>query len=98
MTTQKVTERKIQAVIGGLLVLFSQAALSEGIVATRAPEVIWVTAPRIAAQIRESQIRDDMADLIDAINRRVAEDLAKSIDAIGMPRIELVISETPTRG
>ena len=44
------------------------------------------------------QLEADVQAYIEAINRRLAEDLARDLEAIAASRIEIVIAEVPTRG
>ena len=96
---QTVTERKRNLLVAGVLALISQGALSGEVapVSTRM-EVVRVTAPRPASQIVDARIEVRAAELIEAINARIEKDLRKSLDAIRPTRIELAISEVPTRG
>jgi len=96
---QTAMERKPKAALVGVLaLLFSQAALSAGPDAPRAPEVIRVTAPRVETVAPQSRIEVDVAALIEAVNRQIARKLAEDLDAIGVQRIEFAISEVPSRG
>jgi hypothetical protein len=44
------------------------------------------------------QLEADAKAYMEALNQRLAEELARDLKAIGAPRVELVIAEVPTRG
>ena len=97
---QTVTKRKLGLLVAGALALIGQVAVSAEAVATKAPEtmdVVTVTAKR-PEQPEVKTIEADASATIEAINRRIESDLEKSLERIGAPRIELAISEVPTRG
>ena len=99
MKIQTVTERKLSLLVAGALALFSQGALSGDASAARSePEELTVTAPRPQIELANPVIEFDASELIEALNRRLAKDLEKSLDAISKSRIELAISEVTTRG
>ena len=77
--------------IAAALALLSQSAWSD-------QEEVRVTSPRMAIEIAQPKIATDAQAYIDALKQRLAEDLAKSLEAISASRIELVIAEAPTRG
>ena len=92
-----VTGKTGSLAVAGALVLISQGALSDEARAASAHEVQTVTAER--PQLRfDASITTDATASIRAVDRRIAEDLEKSLEAIAPSRIELVISEVPTRG
>ena len=85
--------------LAGALALFSQAALSgEASAARPEPEEIRVVARSQEIAIPDPKIPTDALAIIESMNRRVAEDLERSIEAISGARIELAVSEFPTRG
>ena len=88
-------EATLRVMLAAALVVSNQAATSA---ANGEPDVIRATAPRVEADVRQSKIEVDVAALIEAVDRRVAEDLKKDLEVIGAPRIELAISEAPSRG
>lgn len=100
MKIQTVANRKQSLLVAGALALFSQGALSGDASAARSePEELRVTAPRPQQiELASPVIKIDASELIEALNRRLAKDLEKSLDAIGNSRIELAISEVSTRG
>ncbi len=99
MTLQIVTQRKYHILVAGALALLSQGALSgEASAARSEPEELRVTAPRPQTELAELRIKTDTSSVIEALNRRLAKDLEKSLKAISDSRIELAISEAPTRG
>lgn len=99
MKTQIGLESRRSLLLAGMLALFSQAALSgEANAARPEPEQITVTAPRAEIAIPKPAIETDAEAVIEAMNRRIAKDLEQSIEAISNARIELAISEFPTRG
>ena len=77
--------------ITGVLAFLSQSAWTD-------QEEVRVTSERTAIEIAEPKIATDAQAYIDALKLRLAEDLAKSLEAISASRIELVIAEAPTRG
>jgi hypothetical protein len=99
MKIRTVTLRKQGLLIAGALAVLSQSALgSDANVAKREPEVLTVTAQRPPIVASDSQIETDVSVHIEAVERRFAKDLEKDLAAIGNSKIELVISEVPTRG
>lgn len=96
---QTVTHRKHRLLVAGALALISQSAVSgDANAAKREPEIVTVTAQRPSIETVEPRIETDIKAHIDALNRRFATDLEDDLEAIGRTRIELVISEVPTRG
>lgn len=100
---QTVTERKPGLLVAGALALISQSALGGDSETHRAPvatqDVVTVTAPRPDEPGFESYVLEtNVQALIEAIGRRIERDLEQSVDSIGRNRIELAISEVPTRG
>lgn len=81
-----------------VLALFGQNALGDEVSPSRDPDVIRVTTQRPVDTLTDTRIEIDAQAIIDAIDRRFAEDLEKSLEALGVERIELAISEVPTRG
>jgi len=103
MMKQTVTLRKPGLLVAGALALISQSALGGDSETLRAPEatqeVVTVTAPRPDVPGFENHILEtNVQALIEVIDRRIEQDLEKRVDSIGRLRIELVISEVPTRG
>jgi len=99
MKIETVTNRKLSLLVAGALALTSQVAVSGDPSAARSePEELTVTAPRPQIGFVSPAIEIDTKELIEALNRRLKEDLEKSLDAIGKSRIELAISEVTTRG
>jgi len=92
-------ENRQRVLLAGALTLFSQAALSgEANAARNEPEEVRVSAPSQEIAIADPRIETDAEAVIEALNRRIARDLERSIEAMSGARIELVISEFPTRG
>jgi hypothetical protein len=103
MMKQTVTERKPGLLVAGALALISQSALGGDTETQRAhvatQEVVTVTAPRPDKPGFENQVLEtNVQAQIEAIDRRIERDIEKRVDSIGRNRIELVISEVPTRG
>ena len=96
MDTWLKSKRRI--LVMGALGLFSHAALSSEVEANGKTEQLTVSASRAEIAVVDPRIETDTDAVIDAINRRIAEDLARSLEAIGNARIELAVSEFPTRG
>ena len=97
MLMQKVFENK-RILIVTTLGLFSQAALSGEAKASNEPEQLRVFAARPEITVADTRIETNTDAVIDAINRRIAQDLKRSLEEIGNARIELAVSELPTRG
>jgi hypothetical protein len=88
-----------RVLLAGALALVSQAALSDETNAARTEaEELTVSAPSQEIAIADPRIETDAEAVIEAMNRQVAADLARIIEAISGARIELAISESPTRG
>jgi hypothetical protein len=93
------TNRKHSILVAGALALISQNAFSGDVnTAKREPEVLTVTAQRPSSEIVDARIETDIKTQIEALDRRFATDLENHLKAIGSSRIDLVISEVPTRG
>lgn len=93
--------RRSALLLAGTLALFSQAALSDEANAARAEpaaEEVRVSAPSQEIAIADPKIETSAEAAIEAINRRIADDLERSVEAMSGARVELVISEFPTRG
>lgn len=93
-----VLKSKRRILVVAALGLFSQAALSGDAKADGKTEHLKVSATTAEIAIADPRIETDTDAVIDAINRRIAEDLARSLEAIGNARIQLAVSEFPTRG
>jgi hypothetical protein len=99
MMIHTVTEGKHRILVAGAVALISQSAFSgDAGLARSEPEVLTVTAERPSAEIVDARVETDIKAHIDAVNRRFATDLKSDLEAIDRTRIELVISEVPTRG
>lgn len=99
MKMQSAFESRQRALLAGVLALFSQVALSDEANASRSEaEEVRVSAPSQEIVIADPRIETDAEAMIEAMNRQIAEDLKRSIEAISGTRIELVVSEFPTRG
>lgn len=105
MTTELMTARNSLALVAGLFALASQGAFSEDAAVT-APEaqavqetpVIKVSAQRETIEIERPRLESDLAPTIESLNRLLAKDLEQRMKAIEIERIELAITEVPTRG
>lgn len=94
-----VTERRHRILVAGALALISQSAFSgDAIAGKREPEVLTVTAQRPSIELVDTRVETDIEAHIDAVDRGIAAELENDLKAIGRLRIELVISEVPTRG
>jgi len=99
MTLQIVTHRTHHILVAGALALLSQGALGgEANTAGSEHEQLRVTAPRPHVELADPRIETDTSAVIEALNRRLAEDLEKSLREISGSRIELAISDVATRG
>jgi hypothetical protein len=93
MLIKSVTERKSRILLAGVSALMTQAAWSEESKPTE-PEAIVDSRQADARQ----QVEADAKAYIEALNRRLMQELARDLEAIGAARVELVIAEVPTRG
>jgi hypothetical protein len=91
MMLKSVTERKSRILLAGVLAVMTQVAWSDD--NRQAPEP---AVPVPAALLL--QLEADAKAYMEALNQRLAEELARDLEAIGAPRVELVIAEVPTRG
>lgn len=99
MMIKRQTERNARVLIAGALVLLSQGAWSEEArPARKAVAEVAVSIPQPRIEIAAPKIEASASAHIESLNRRIAEDLARSLEAIGKTRFELVIAEVPTRG
>ena len=88
-----------QTLIAAALALTGQGVLSdETSVKAAEQEVVRVTTPRPAGGLEAPAISTDARETVEALRRQLARDLERQLDAIGKPRVELVIAEVPTRG
>ena len=98
MMMQKAMDWKQRLMLAGAMALLSPAALSAEAIRASKLEVITVTAPRVVPELRQTRIEVDVAGLIETVDRQIANDQAKELEAIGSRRIELAVIEVPTRG
>jgi hypothetical protein len=101
--SRQIKERMNRAALAGALVLLSQAALGdESQVSMRAPEIVRVTLPHdwtaFASPTQFVDSRSHFDALVEALDKSVALDLARQVEALGASRTELAIAEVPTRG
>jgi hypothetical protein len=93
------TEGKARVLIASALALLSQGAWSDdGQAAREAVADITVSIPNQRIEIAAEKIEASASAHIEALNRRIAQDLAESLEAISNTRFELAIAEVPTRG
>ena len=101
MNMYRETELRVGLPVAAALALLSSSAMSEDAVVRPVQEVIRVTAPRpevLDTSAENSSLEAFTQALIEDVERRVANDLAKSLESFDRARIELVIAEVPTRG
>lgn len=98
MKMQIAKDWKQRLMLAGAMAFLSPAALSAEAIRASKMDVITVTAPRVVAEVRRTRIEFDLARLIDSIEKQIANDQARDLEAIGTRRIELAIIELPTRG
>ena len=84
--------------LAGAAALLGPAALSAEVTPAGEVEVMTVTAPRVVCEVRPTKIEFDLDGLIDAIDKRIADDQQHDLEAIGTRRIELAMVEVPPRG
>lgn len=99
MMIKTVTEGKTRVLIAGALALLTQGVWADdGQAARNAPDVVKVSVSRDAVVTEEAKLDADAQAHIESLNRHIAAELEKNLEAIGFARIELVIAEVPTRG
>jgi hypothetical protein len=90
---------KSRVLIAGALALMSQGVWSEeGQAAKDAAADITVSIPNQAIEVVAEKLQASASEHIDALDQRIARDLADRLEAIGDSRFELAIAEVPTRG
>ena len=88
-----------QTLAAAALALSGQGVLSDETGGKAAEqEVVRVTVPRPPAEPAAPAMSTDARETVEALHRRLAEELQRQLDAIGKTRVELVIAEVPTRG
>ena len=87
------------ALVAAALALLTQGAMSDEtrVNASRSEEV-RVSIPRPKTEIEAPVIKTDTKEMIEALNRQLAQDLERHLAVIGETRVELAIAEVPTRG
>ena len=103
MMSRKVRQEISRATLAGALVLLSQAAMSGEVqLATAAPEQVRVTLPRdwmeLAAPSEMIVELTDKRAHFELVKKRVAQDIARQNETLGVSRTELAQAEVPTRG
>jgi hypothetical protein len=94
MMRNSVTDGKSRVLLAAVLALFAQGAWSDERRADLEPAVAPEETPSAARQRIEVEIRA----YIEALNKRLTEELAREIEASNASRVELAIAEVPTRG
>ena len=93
MMRKSVTEGK-RLLLAGVLALVAQGAWSEESTDAKAPaaaETATETSARPALEI-------DISAFVEALNKRLSEQLRRDLEALNATRVELAIAEVPTRG
>jgi hypothetical protein len=93
MMLKSVTEGKT-LLLAGVLALVAQGAWSDESNDAKAPAAAGTateTSDRPALEI-------DISAYIEALNKRLSEQLQRDIEALNAARVELAIAEVPTRG
>lgn len=96
MMIKTLTAGKTRVLIAGALAILSQSAWSDRGPAANSDLRLSIPQPRI--EIATPKIEASAEAHIETLKRRIAEDLAASLAAIGDTRFELVTVEVPTRG
>jgi hypothetical protein len=96
MMQKSATAGKTRVLLAAALALMAQGALSEESKVARQPAGTEAASETLASATRlaESEIRA----FIEALNKRLAEELAREIEALNAARIEFAMPEVPTRG
>jgi len=80
------------------LILASPIAAGSEAGRAESPEVVRVTAPKPSVAVVDSSVETNAAAILEAIGRRLQQDLKDRLEAIAPARIELVMAEIPSRG
>jgi len=95
MKLKTVTAGKTTVVLAAALALMAQSALSEERNVEREPASI--AANETVAALKRS-VEVEIRAYIEALSKRLSEELAREIEALNAARVELAIAEVPTRG
>lgn len=96
MKPKTVTAGKTPVVLAAALALMAQGASSEERNVERQPAGTAAASETIAALKRSVEI--EIRASIEALGKRLSEELAREIEALNAARVELAIAEVPTRG
>ena len=80
------------------LILVSPIAVGSEAGRVESPEVVRVTAPKPSVAVVDSSVETNAAAILEAIDRRLQQELKDRIDAIAPARIDLAMAEIPARG
>jgi predicted metalloprotease len=97
MVLKSVTEGETRFLLAGVLALMAQGAWSESNNDAQKPAVAATETVTVTAAA-ERPIEVDVRAHIDALNKRLVDELSRQIKALDANRSELVIAEVPTRG
>lgn len=96
MKLKTVTAGKTPVVLAAALALMAQSASGEERNVGREPATIAAANETVAALKRSVEV--EIRAYIEALNKRLSEELAREIEAFNAARVELAIAEVPTRG
>jgi hypothetical protein len=94
MMRKSVTPGTSRILLAGVLALVAQGARSDESSAAHRPAV----APQETETAARQRIEIEIQAYIEALNKRLAEELAREIEASSASSIEIAIAEVPTRG
>jgi len=80
------------------LILVSPIVVGSEAGRAQSPEVVRVTAPKPSVAVVDSSVETNAAAVLEAIGRRLEQDLKDRLDAIAPARIDLAMAEIPSRG
>ena len=96
MKPDTVTAGKTRVLLAAALAFMAQGAWSEESNDARQPAS---TAAATETETSATQpVEIDVKAYIEALNKRLSDELAREIEALNAARIELAIAEVPTRG
>jgi hypothetical protein len=96
MKLKTVTAGKTPVVLAAALALMAQSASSEERNIERQPAGTATAIETIESLKRSVEI--ELRAYVEALSKRLSEELAREIEALNAARVELAIAEVPTRG
>lgn len=96
MMLKTVTAGKTRVLLAAALAVMAQGAWSEE--SNDSQEPAGTAAANETVTSSERPVEIDIRAYIEALNKRLADELAREIEALNAARIELAMPEVPTRG